>query len=187
MLLRLLSQSTPTSKVSTGNLLMNEGGSPSRGGPSPSWGGPGAPSRGFFSLCITIYRRKNHNCKKRQWCLWRYMYRCPLSMHQFIEISICALENKKIHTFRCRAIRESLCANGSSRAPPPKLSGKLSSQAPFEKKTNSGGFHMKHQPCPSCTNVQLNKNILQTYLDIMWLFRNRYPFQWRNSSSSIWV
>ena len=24
-----------------------------------SWGG----SRGFFSLCITIYRRKNHNCK----------------------------------------------------------------------------------------------------------------------------
>ena len=57
-----------------------------------SWGGPGAPSRGFFSLCITIYRRKNQNCKKRQWCLWRFM--CPLSMHQFIKISICALENK---------------------------------------------------------------------------------------------
>ena len=32
-----------------------------------------------------------HNCKKRQWCLWRFM--CPLSMHQFIDI-ICALENK---------------------------------------------------------------------------------------------
>ena len=61
-------------------------------------GGQGPPqhaqegSRGFFSLCITIYRRKNHNCKKWQWCLWRYM--CPLSMHQFIEISLCALENK---------------------------------------------------------------------------------------------
>ena len=36
--------------------------------------------------------QKNQNCKKRQ-CLWRFM--CPLSMHQFIEISICALEKKK--------------------------------------------------------------------------------------------
>ena len=60
-------------------------------GDPPSRGGP-SPSRGYFSLCITIYRRKNQNCKKRQWCLWRFM--CPLSMHQFIEISICALENK---------------------------------------------------------------------------------------------
>ena len=33
---------------------------------------------------------------------------------------------------------------------------------------------------------KLSKNI-QTYLDIMWLFQNRYPFQWRNLSSSIWV
>ena len=77
-----------------------EGDSPSRGGlPLKSGNGPphegdrpGSPSRGYFSLCITIYRRKNQNCKKPQWCLWRFM--CPLSMHQFIEISICALENK---------------------------------------------------------------------------------------------
>ena len=33
---------------------------------------------------------------------------------------------------------------------------------------------------------KLSKNI-QTYLDIMWLFQNRYPFQWRKLSSSIWV
>ena len=36
-----------------------------------SWAeeGPWPSSRGFFSLCITIYRRKNHNCKKRKsWC-----------------------------------------------------------------------------------------------------------------------
>ena len=102
------------SNNSTGNPLMRgtppqEGGSPSKGGLSSSWGGPGAPSRGFFSLCITIYRRKNQNCKKRQ-CLWRFM--CPLSMHQFIEISICAL-GKKNQTLWCRATRESLCTNGS--------------------------------------------------------------------------
>ena len=34
----------------------------------------GAPSRGFVSLCITIYRWKNHFCQKKlQWCLWRFM------------------------------------------------------------------------------------------------------------------
>ena len=60
---------------------------------------------------ITI-TEKNQNCKKRQWCLWRFM--CPLSMHQFIEISICALGKKYVQTLRCRATRESLCAiNGS--------------------------------------------------------------------------
>ena len=37
-------------------------------------------------------------------------------------------KNKWIWTFRCRATRESLCANWSSRASPPKLSGELSSQ-----------------------------------------------------------
>ena len=62
-----------------------------------SWGGLKRGTvplmRGYFSLCITIYRRKNQNCKRRQWFLWRFM--CPLSMHQFIEISICALEKKK--------------------------------------------------------------------------------------------
>ena len=68
-------------------------GGPLQEGDSPSKGGPrGSPSRGYFSLCITIYMRKNHNCKKRQWCLVHVM--CPLSMHQFIETSISALENK---------------------------------------------------------------------------------------------
>ena len=60
----------------------HEGGPPQEGGRSPSWG--------FVSLCITIYRWKNHFCKKLQWCLWRFMY--PLSFHQFIEISIVALK-----------------------------------------------------------------------------------------------
>ena len=32
--------------------------------------GVGVPSRGYLSLCITIYRRKNQNCKKQQRCLW---------------------------------------------------------------------------------------------------------------------
>ena len=69
-----------------------------RGSPCPEGDRVQVPlkTRGYFSLCITIYMiRKNHNhdnCKKRQWCLWRFIM-CPLSMHQFIEISICELEN----------------------------------------------------------------------------------------------
>ena len=88
---------------------------------------------------------------------------------------------KLIQTFRCRATRESLCANGSSRAPPPKLSGELSSQAPYEKKTNSGAFPMKHQPCPSCTDVQVDvsmeKKLSKKHTNIPWyyvIFQNRY-------------
>ena len=76
--------------TSTGNLLMR--GPPSRGGFPLKKRGARAPlMRGLFTLHYD-YRRKNQNCKKRQWCLWRFMG--PLSMHQFIENSICALENK---------------------------------------------------------------------------------------------
>ena len=79
---------------STGNLLIRRA-PPQEGGHPPHEEGPGPSSWGFFLLCEILhhdYRRKNQNCKKRQYCLWRFMG--PLSMHQFIEISICALENK---------------------------------------------------------------------------------------------
>ena len=68
------------------NIHTYQSGKPAHeGGRSPSWG--------FVSLCITIYRWKNHLCKKLQWCLWRFMY--PLSFHQVIEISILAFKKKK--------------------------------------------------------------------------------------------
>ena len=90
-------------------------------------GGP--PSWGFVSLCITIYRWKNHFCKKIQWCLWRFMY--PLSFHQFIEISILALKKKKFKHFDV-APPVKLCAPaGLPARRTPKLSGELSSQAPY--------------------------------------------------------
>ena len=88
-------------------------------------------------------------------------------MHQFIEISICAVEEKKFkHLDVERPVK--VCApTGLSRAPPPKLSGELSLQAPYEKKKNSGAFPMKHQPCPSCTDVQVDvsmeKNLVRKY------------------------
>ena len=125
---------------------------PQEEGHPPHEEGQGPCSRGFFSLCITIYRRKNHNCKKRQWCLWDYEYlkvhvcMCPLSssMHQFIEISICALKNKnKFKHFNAEW----------PRSPPPKLSGEPSS---IWEENKFRGFPHEHQPCPSCTDVQVD-------------------------------
>ena len=70
-----------------------------------TWGGGGGfPVKRVLFTLHHDYRKKNQNCKNRQWwhfwCLlliWRFM--CPLSMaigmHQFIEISICALGEKK--------------------------------------------------------------------------------------------
>ena len=93
-----------------GNLLMRGslGTPPQEGIPSQKGTVPlmrRARAWGFFSLCIMsfmIYRRKNQNCKKLQLmsmimkvhvsslspCFWH--------LHQFIEISICALENKDV-------------------------------------------------------------------------------------------
>ena len=57
----------------------------------------------------------NQNCIKWQWCLWRFM--CPLSMHQFIDISIMHRSVRSnfffVQTLRCWATCESLCANWS--------------------------------------------------------------------------
>ena len=65
-----------------------EGDSPSRGGFLLKRGT--VPLKRVLFTLHHDYRKKNQNCKKRQWCLWRFM--CPLSMHQFIKISVCALE-----------------------------------------------------------------------------------------------
>ena len=116
------------------------------------WGGPGVPlklkdKRVLFTLHHNLHEKEPLIAKSdNDVYVWRFM--CPLSMHQFIEISICTLENKinsKFQTFWCRATRESLCANGSFRAPPPKLSGELGSQGqapygpPFEGQSPSWG------------------------------------------------
>ena len=89
-----------------------------------SWGGLPL-KRGTVSLKRVLftlhhnYRKKNQNFKKRQWCLWRFM--CPLSMHQFIEISICALEKKKFKYFDVERPVKVCVLTGQSREPPPKL------------------------------------------------------------------
>ena len=78
-----------------------EGGSPSKGGLSPSWGGqargPLQDGSFHFASCHSWFTEKRTKLQKATMisnCLWRFM--CTLSMHQFIEISICALENKDI-------------------------------------------------------------------------------------------
>ena len=72
------------------DIVTSQSGKPAHEGPPPSLK-RGVPLMRVRSLCITIYRWKNHFCKKLQWCLWlRFMY--PLSFHQFIEISIFALK-----------------------------------------------------------------------------------------------
>ena len=144
----------------------NQYGKPAHEGDSPSKGGL-SPSRGFFSLCITIYRRKNQNCKKQQWCLWVWRFTCPLSMHKFIEISISALEKKFKHFDVERPVK--VCApTGLSRAPPAKLSGQLSSQAPYKKKKNFRGFPYETPTMPvvyrrssRCFNEK--KNLVRKY------------------------
>ena len=117
--------------ISTGNPLM-------RGAP-PHEGDGGSPSRGYFSLCITIYMRKNHNCKNRQWWLWWFM--CPLSMHQFIEISMHASENKitsniSMSSDPWKSVRQRVFPCTAA-----ETIGRTKLQAPYEKKTNSGDFH----------------------------------------------
>ena len=79
------------------------------------------------------------------------------------------------------------------RALPPKLSGELSSQAPYEKKINSGAQETPTMPIvyrrsSRCFNGK-KKLLVKTYKHtlILFIFQNRYPFQWRNLSSSIWV
>ena len=144
----------------------------------------------LMSVLFTLhhgYRKKNQNCKKRQWCLWRFM--CPLSLHQFIKISICALKKKKVQTLRCRATRESLCANGSVPCTAAETIARTKLASFVWEQKKSGAF-LKHRPCPSCTDVQVDVSMekklsekIQTYLDLMWLFQNRYSFQWRNLSA----
>ena len=109
-----------------------------------SWGGLGTPLKrgvppqtgdcrpqeGSFHFASRFTEERTKIAKKWQWCLWRFM--CPLSMHQFIEISICALENKIIQTFDVKRPVKVCAPTGLSRAPPPKLSGELSSQAPYQ-------------------------------------------------------
>ena len=67
---------------STGNPLMSGGGGGgSEEGDPPQKGDRPPPSRGYFSLCITIlmYEKEPwHNCKKRQRCLWTWRFMCPL-------------------------------------------------------------------------------------------------------------
>ena len=70
----------------------HEGGSPSRGGPSPSWGGPGPPLKRFFFHFASRFTEERTIIAKSDNDV--YEGTCVLSMHQFIEISICALENK---------------------------------------------------------------------------------------------
>ena len=49
-------------------------------------------SWGLFSLCIVNYRKKNQNClKNKAIMMFLNIHICPLSMHQFIEISIVRL------------------------------------------------------------------------------------------------
>ena len=75
-----------------------EGDPPQKGDRPPHEGG-GPPSRVFFSLCITIYRRKNQIPKLQKATMMMSMkvhvsslhHPCH-AMHEFIEISICALE-----------------------------------------------------------------------------------------------
>ena len=60
-----------------------------------SWGGPGIPLKRVLFTLHHDYRKKNQNCKKRQWCLWRFM--CLLSGHApIIKIPFCASKKKKI-------------------------------------------------------------------------------------------
>ena len=68
--------------VSSYHMRKKEGGSPQKGDYPPQEGS-------FHFASRFTGEKKNQNCKKRQ------LFMCPLSMHQFIEISICALEKKK--------------------------------------------------------------------------------------------
>ena len=114
----------------------------------------------IFSLCITIAGKEPKLQKTTMMSTnitMKVHVTCPLSMHQFIEISICALEFFFFKHFDVERPMKVCAPMGLSRAPLPKLvSGELSLPAPYEKKTNSGAFPMKHQPCPSCTDVQVD-------------------------------
>ena len=86
----------------------------------------------FVTSLLTLHHelQKNQNCKKRQWCLWRFM--CPLSMHQFIEMSICALgknnSNTSMSSDPWKSVRQQVCPC----APPPKLSGERVSRTDID-------------------------------------------------------
>ena len=122
---------------------------------------------------------------------------CVLSpcMHQFIEISICALENKinsnismsrdpwksvRQRVFPCTAAE----TIGRTKLPSSVWEENKFRGFPYETPTMPVVYRRSSQCFTE--KKKLSKNI-QTYLDIMWLFQNRYPFQWRNLSSSIWV
>ena len=97
---------------------------PSHEGDSPSRVGL-PPSRGLWTLHHD-YRKKNPNCIKRQWLVndayvwvWRFIH--PLSMHQFVEISICAFEKKKFKHFDVERPVKVCALTGLPRAPPLKL------------------------------------------------------------------
>ena len=106
---------------STGNTLMRRTTPLMRGAYHP-------PDEASFHFASRL--QKNQNRDKRQWCLWRCM--CPLSMHQFIEISICAFkEKKKFKHFNVERPVKVCVLTGVSRAPPPKLQGELCLQVSF--------------------------------------------------------
>ena len=98
--------------ISTGSPLMRgtppqEGGSPSKGGLSPSWGGPGAHlktsslKRVLFTLHHDLQKKEPKLQKATMMCMivWVWRFMCLLSMHQFIEISICVGKYNKFKHF----------------------------------------------------------------------------------------
>ena len=147
---------------------------PSKGGLSPSWlrgaGGlpPPPPKRVLFTL--------HHDCRKK---------------NQFIEISICALEKINVQTLRCRATREILCANGSvpcTAAETITRTKRASFVWEFLKIQGLSLWNTDHaRRVPTFKSMfQLKK--IQTYLDLVWLFQNRYiSVSAKKCSSSIWV
>ena len=133
--------------ISKGNPLMR--GFPLKRGTVPHMRGP---PRGFFSLCITIYRRKNQIQKATMMSMKVHLS----SLHAPIYRNFYMCVGKKFEHFDVERPVKVCAPTGLSRAPPPKLSGELSFQAPYDKKKKSGAFPMKHQPCPSCTDVQVD-------------------------------
>ena len=124
------------SNISTGNPA-HEGDSLKMGVPPQKGDCP--PSRGFFSLCITIYRRKNQNCKQATMMSMKvhvFSLHAPIYRHFYPCVG-------KINKFKHFDVERpvKVCApTGLSRAPPPKLSGELSSQALYEKGEKIRGF-----------------------------------------------
>ena len=139
-------------------------------------------------------RRKKILGRTLHWCLvwvWRFNVSSLQNHAPIYRISICALEKKKFKHFDVERPMKVCALTSLSRAPAAAETIARTKLAELRfhmtHKKKSEAFPMKHRPCPSCTDVQVDvstKNILsekiQTYLDLVWLFQNRYSFQWRN-------